>query len=160
MNDRRKILVFHRAVGFVHLSIPAAVEDRRGVVYGGVVADAPVDADRWSEELAIWSCEAAAVGVEDPACEAIAGIGDGDVLVDEWYGFHDNPRPHVNVVATVDETTYDAYLGEMGDDHPIVWWREFAGGRSVYNAMGHSAAMWQNEQFLATIVGGISLACR
>ena len=105
------------------------------------------------------SCEAATIHVEDPDCPAIAGIRDGDVLVDEWYGFHDNPRPHVRVVATVDESTYEPSLGAMGDDHPIVWWR-FGGGRSVYNALGHCAGMWQNEQFLASIAGGIRLACR
>ena len=143
-----------------HIYSDDRVDDRPGVTYAGAGADAPAGADRWSDAFAVWSCEAATVHVEDPACEAIAGITDGDVLVDEWYGFHDNPRPVVNVVATVDESTYEPYMGEMGDDHPIVWWREFAGGRSVYNAMGHSAAMWQNEQFLAAIAGGIRLACR
>jgi hypothetical protein len=24
-------------------------------------------------------------------------------------------------------STHDPYLGEMGEDHPIVWWREFGG---------------------------------
>ena len=80
------------------------------------------------------------------------------MLVDEWYGFHENPRPYVDVVATVDESTYDAYLGTMGADHPIVWWREYSGGRSVYNSMGHSSAKWRDPQFLSTVVGGIRLA--
>jgi cytochrome c len=141
-----------------HVYSDDPVADRPGVTYGGAIADAPADADRWSDALAVWSCEPASVCVEDPQCSAISGVRDGDVLVDEWYGFHDNPRPVVNVVATVDESTYEPYMGTMGDDHPIVWWRDFGGGRSVYNAMGHSEAMWSNEQFLATIVGGIALA--
>ena len=134
------------------------VVQRPRITYGGPYADAPPDADRWDDAIAMWSCEPAVVHVEDQECPAIDGIADGDVLVDEWYGFHDNPRPRVNVVATVDESTYEPHLGEMGEDHPIVWWREFGGGRSVYNSMGHSAAMWRNEQFLSTIVGGIDLA--
>ena len=134
------------------------IPERRGVVHAGPVADAPVDADHWSDGLAVMSCEAATVRVEDPACPAIRGIVDGDVLVDEWYGFHDNPRPRVHVVATVDESTYEAHLGEMGADHPIVWWREFGGGRSVYNSMGHSVAAWSDPKFLATVLGGIDLA--
>lgn len=134
------------------------VEDRPGARWAGPLAEAPTDADRWGDELAVWSCEPATVHVEDPGCAAIDGIFDGDVLVDEWYGFHENPRPHVDVVATVDEATYDAYLGAMGDDHPIVWWREYGGGRSVYNSMGHSSAMWRDPQFLSTVVGGIRLA--
>jgi type 1 glutamine amidotransferase len=134
------------------------VPERPGLEYGGPVDDAPADADRWSDELAVMSCEAAIVHVEDPSCPAIRGIGHGDVLVDEWYGFHENPRPHVNVVATVDESTYQPYLGEMGIDHPIVWWREFGGGRSVYNSMGHAVAAWSDPKFLCTVLGGIDLA--
>lgn len=134
------------------------VVERPGVVHAGPLVDAPPDADRWGDRLAVMSCEEATVHVEDPGCPAIRGVSDGDVLVDEWYGFHDNPRPWVNVVATVDEFTYEPDLGQMGDDHPIVWWREFGGGRSVYNSMGHSASMWQDPQFLSTIVGGIALA--
>lgn len=136
------------------------VPQRPGVAYGGPFADAPRDADRWSDALAVWSCEPATVHVEDSGCPAIGTIADGDELVDEWYGFHDNPRALVNVVATVDESTYQPYLGEMGADHPIVWWREFSGGRSVYNSMGHSAAMWGNERFLSSVLGGIDLAAR
>jgi type 1 glutamine amidotransferase len=134
------------------------VADRRGARWAGPFADSPPDADRWSDELAVWSCEPATVRVEEPGCPAIDGVADGDVLIDEWYGFHENPRPHVRVVATVDESTYDAYLGEMGDDHPIVWWREYGGGRSVYNSMGHSVATWNDPRFRATVVGGILLA--
>lgn len=134
------------------------VPDRPGVTHGGPVADAPPDADRWSDAVAVMSCEPATVRVEQPCCPAIAGINDGDVLVDEWYGFHDNPRPRVEVVATVDESTYEPYMGEMGEDHPIVWWRDVAGGRSVYNSMGHSIATWSEPRFLSSIVGGIELA--
>ena len=135
-----------------------AVPERPGVVYGGHRASAPPDADLWSDELAVMSCESAIVRVEDADCPAIGAIVDGDTMVDEWYGFHENPRPRVNVVATVDESTYEPYLGEMGDDHPTVWWREFGGGRSVYNSMGHSVAMWDDERFLSSVLGGIDLA--
>lgn len=134
------------------------VPERPGVVYAGRLGEAPPDADRWGDARAVMSCEAATVHVEDPACSAIGAIGDGEVLVDEWYGFHDNPRPWVNVVATVDESTYEPYLGAMGDDHPIVWWREFGGGRSVYNSMGHAAVTWQDRRFLSSVLGGIDLA--
>lgn len=132
--------------------------ERPGVLYGGPIDAAPADADRWSDSLAVMSCEPATVRVEDPGCPAIRGITDGAVLVDEWYGFHDNPRPRVHVVATVDESTYVPYLGAMGDDHPIVWWHEYGGGRSVYNSMGHSIASWSDPRFLASVLGGIDLA--
>lgn len=134
------------------------IEDRLGITHAGSLADAPQDAEWIGTEIALTGWEAATVRVEDPQCAAIAGIVDGDTIVDEWYGFHQNPRPHVNVVATVDESTYEPYMGEMGEDHPIVWWREFSGGRTVYNAMGHSSATWSDERFLRTVAGGIDLA--
>ena len=134
------------------------VPERPGVVRGGSRSEAPPDADQWSDALAVMSCEAATIHVEDADCPAIRGVRDGDVLVDEWYGFHDNPRPRVNVVATVDESTYEPHLGEMGADHPIVWWHEFGGGRSVYNSLGHSCAAWSDPTFLGTVLGGIDLA--
>ena len=59
------------------------VEDRPGVRWAGPLAEAPADADRWGDALAIWSCEPATVRVEDPGCAAIDGVCDGDVLVDE-----------------------------------------------------------------------------
>jgi cytochrome c len=134
------------------------IDERPGIIQAGPLADAPADAEWIGTEIALTGWEAAIVHVEDPGCAAISGIVDGDTIVDEWYGFHENPRPLVNVVATVDEATYEPYLGEMGDDHPIVWWREFGGGRTVYNAMGHSVATWRDERFLRTIAGGIDLA--
>ena len=111
-----------------------------------------------SDALAVLSCEPATVHVEDAECPALGTIADGDTMVDEWYGFHENPRPRVNVIATVDESTYEPCLGEMGADHPIVWWHEFGGGRSVYNSLGHSVAMWNDERFLSSVLGGIDLA--
>lgn len=124
----------------------------------GPFADAPPDAEVLGPGLAMISWEPAVIRVESPSCAAARGLTDGETRADEWYGFDRNPRPHVHVVATVDESTYAPHRGAMGDDHPIVWWREFAGGRSVYNAMGHAAATWRDASFLASIAGAIELA--
>lgn len=124
----------------------------------GPFAEAPADAELLGPGLAMRSWEPAVIGVEDAACPAARGLTDGETRSDEWYGFDENPRAHVHVVATVDESTYAPHRGTMGADHPIVWWREFAGGRSVYNAMGHAAATWQDESFLQSVLGGIELA--
>lgn len=87
-----------------------------------------------------------------------AEVFDRGVRDDEWYGFDENPRPRVHVLATVDEHTYEPFSGAMGPDHPIVWSREFDGGRTAYNAMGHRAATWRDDGFLASVLGGIELA--
>ncbi len=124
----------------------------------GSLNEAPSTAELVSARCALLTGEDAVVHLEDPQCPAIGGIVDGEVRFDEWYGFDPNPRPWVKVIATVDESTYEPHTGAMGPDHPIVWWREFGGGRSVYNAMGHSAHTWRDPGFLSAVLGGITLA--
>lgn len=71
---------------------------------------------------------------------------------DEWYDFTANPRPHVRVLASIDETTYAG--GTMGD-HPILWSQEFEGGRSWYNGMGHTKETYSEKPFLDSLAEGI-----
>jgi type 1 glutamine amidotransferase len=83
------------------------------------------------------------------------------VRIDEWYGFRENPRPNVHVLASLDESSYDPFRGDMGPgaaDHPIAWCQKFEGGRSVYTGMGHPAAAWSDSKFLRHILGAIEMA--
>jgi type 1 glutamine amidotransferase len=76
---------------------------------------------------------------------------------DEWYNFRTNPRDNgVTVLATLDETTYMG--GQMGDDHPIMWYHEFDGGRSWYTAMGHTRESYTEPLFVECLLGGILYA--
>ena len=129
-----------------------------GVTNGGALDLAPPDAEWMGDSLAMTSWEEAVLTVEDPASPAARGLMDGATYAEEWYGFDENPRPWVQVVATVDESTYAPFMGRMGDDHPVIWWHEFDGGRSVYNSMGHAKARWCEPWFLESILGGIELA--
>jgi type 1 glutamine amidotransferase len=72
---------------------------------------------------------------------------------DEWYNFHSNPREKAQVLMTVDETSYRG--GSMGDDHPVVWCREFDGGRSFYTALGHFDEAFADERFMGQVLRGI-----
>jgi type 1 glutamine amidotransferase len=76
-------------------------------------------------------------------------------LTDEWYNFQNNPRPHVTVLVTIDETSYDPGVNAMGNDHPISWYHEFDGGRSWYTAMGHRSETFNDEGFSQHLLGGI-----
>lgn len=129
-----------------------------GHVHEGPFAEAPADAEPVGPGVAMTSCEPATVHVEDPTSPAIGGIADGDVRADEWYGFDDNPRSRVHVVATVDESTYSPAAGEMGADHPIVWWHRVGSGVAVYNSLGHAAATWRDPAFLSGVRGAIEMA--
>jgi len=75
---------------------------------------------------------------------------------DEWYDFRANPRSSVDVLLTVDESTYAG--GHMGADHPIAWSHSYGGGRSFYTALGHTDASWEEQAFLDHLAGGINWA--
>ena len=88
---------------------------------------------------------------------------------DEWYVFYDSPRENnVNILYTLDETglDWDGRLGPffkdktfgMGDDHPIVWYKDVGQGRSFYTAMGHDRNAWTNDTHKSILEQGISWA--
>ena len=77
---------------------------------------------------------------------------------EEWYNFRANPRAVVDVVMTVDESTYDPGTGAMGADHPIAWAHDFQGGRAFYTALGHRPDTFQDVRFKEQIRGAIKWA--
>jgi cytochrome c len=132
-----------------------------GIVYEGPLARAPADAERFGSSVATKTWEPARVVVEEPSSPPLVGWGRNRIRADEWYGFLDNPRGRVHVLASLDEGSYTAAAGDMGPgaaDHPIVWCHRFEGGRSVYTAMGHPTGVWSERKFLRHIVGGIRMA--
>ena len=72
---------------------------------------------------------------------------------EEWYNFQSNPRSSVNVLVTVDESSYSG--GNMGDDHPIAWNHEVGSGRAWYTALGHHPSTYDDEDFREHVLGGI-----
>ncbi len=73
----------------------------------------------------------------------------------EWYNFK-NISSHINVLMTLDETTYSGGLN--GENHPISWFHEFEGGRIFYTGLGHTKESYSDEMFLKHILGGIFYA--
>lgn len=78
------------------------------------------------------------------------------VVTDELYNYRRNPRPHVEVVATVDEAAYAG--GTMGDDHPIAWCHARLGGRAWYTGLGHDAVIYADPTFRAHLLRGLRYA--
>jgi type 1 glutamine amidotransferase len=76
---------------------------------------------------------------------------------DEWYNYDANPRGSVEVLATVDESTYEG--GTMVEDHPIVWKHQYDGGRAWYTGGGHTKESFTSEpRFMEHLLGGIEWA--
>src|SRR5690606_14792145 len=74
---------------------------------------------------------------------------------DEWYNFK-KLNPDNNVLVTIDESSYEG--GKNGENHPMVWYREYDGGRSFYTALGHSSESFKDPLHLKLILGGIQYA--
>jgi cytochrome c len=131
-----------------------------GTIYEGPAWQAPPEAEPfWIYRIITW--EPALVVVEDVNSPATRGWGRSVTRSDEWYGFLTNPRPSVHVLASLDESSYEPWTGDMGlgaADHPILWCQRYQGGRSVYNAMGHPAAAWSDPKFLESVLGSINMA--
>jgi cytochrome c len=100
----------------------------------------------------------ATVTVEDADHPSTADLPEQWVRTDEWYNYRENPRQHVRVLATLDESSYDAGSGGMGEDHPIAWCHENSGGRAWYTGGGHTAESFAEPEFLAHLAGGIRYA--
>ena len=76
-------------------------------------------------------------------------------LFDELYNYKDI-NPEIKVLATLDESTYKG--GKNGENHPIVWYHDFDGGRAFYTGLGHTKESYSDPLFLKHIWGGINYA--
>ncbi|GAA2648066.1 ThuA domain-containing protein [Streptomyces vastus] len=96
--------------------------------------------------------------VEDREHPATRHLPSAWEFTDEWYDFRASPRGSVRVLASADESSYNG--GGMGDDHPLVWCREQGAGRVFYTGLGHAAEAYENPDFRAHLLGGITWAAR
>lgn len=74
---------------------------------------------------------------------------------DEWYNYKDI-NPDLKVLAKLDEKSYEG--GENGDNHPIIWYHEYDGGRAFYTGGGHTDESFAEPLFLRHLLGGIRYA--
>jgi type 1 glutamine amidotransferase len=66
---------------------------------------------------------------------------------EEWYTYDRSPRPHVKVIAHVDEKSYRPKSTVTMGDHPVIWTNENISARNVYIFMGHSPTLFNNTAF-------------
>jgi type 1 glutamine amidotransferase len=103
----------------------------------------------------------AQLDVEQAAHDATSHLAARFAMTDEWYNFRANPRPAVNVLLRLDESSYAPGPDAMGSDHPIAWYHEFDGGRAWYTGIGHRPELYAaggDPAFLEHLLGGIRWA--
>ncbi|MBS1876885.1 MAG: ThuA domain-containing protein [Acidobacteria bacterium] len=67
---------------------------------------------------------------------------------EEWYTWSKSPRPEVDVLATVDESSYvPETRTKMGGDHPVIWSNPHYAARNVYIFMGHDEGLFMSPEF-------------
>lgn len=85
------------------------------------------------------------VTLEDTTHPVVKGVPrQFTIQKEEWYTWNRSPRPHVQVLASVDERSYvPASTITMGD-HPVIWSNPHVRARNVYIFMGHGADLFDN----------------
>ncbi len=82
------------------------------------------------------------------------------LLADEWYTFDKSTRPNVQVLANVDESSYQPQTDIKMGDHPAVWVNEKKKARNVYFLMGHSNKLFESEGLKTMFANAIRWAGR
>jgi len=77
---------------------------------------------------------------------------------EEWYVYDKSPRPNVNVLASVDESTYTPDSAIKMGDHPVIWSNERVKARNLYIFMGHHPDLFQNSAFTTIVHNAIDWA--
>jgi type 1 glutamine amidotransferase len=142
-------------------ALEAFVRDGGGFVGVHSASDTEYDWPFYGELVGAYfashpAVQPATVRVERPAHPAAAGLPSSWRRTDEWYDFRARPLAPVDVVLSVDESTYTG--GAMGPDHPIAWGRAIGRGRSFYTALGHTDESYAEPAFLAHLAGAIRWA--
>lgn len=97
------------------------------------------------------------VAVEMPDHPVMKGVPASFVLPDdEWYTYDVSPRPNVEVLASVDESTYNPASEIKMGDHPVVWVNPSKKSRNVYFQFGHSPKLFDCPEFVRMFDNAIS----
>ncbi|MBA0052223.1 DUF1080 domain-containing protein [Streptomyces sp. AJS327] len=137
------------------------VSDGGGFVGVHAAADTEYDWPWYGELVGAYfaahpAVQPATATVEDHAHPATAHLGPLWRRTDEWYDYRSSVRDRARVLASLDEDSYTG--GTMGEDHPIAWCQEYAGGRSFYTGGGHTGESFAEEDFRTHLLGGVRYA--
>lgn len=103
----------------------------------------------------------ATVHVENRKHPVMQNVPDSFVIEkDEWYTYDKSPRPHVKVLASVDESSYKPASTITMGDHPVVWSNPKVKARNVYIFMGHAPELFNNIAYTTMFRNAIFWAAK
>ena len=79
---------------------------------------------------------------------------------EEWYTYSRSPRPNVQVLASVDESSYTTDTKIKMGDHPVAWTNKNVRARNVYIFMGHSPELLKNSAYKTLFKNSIFWAAK
>ncbi|MBF4487530.1 ThuA domain-containing protein [Flavobacterium sp. CSZ] len=98
----------------------------------------------------------AKVNIEDSLHPITKGVPSNFfVNTEEWYTYNKSPRSNVQVIGSVDESTYEPDSKIKMGDHPVIWTNNHFKSRNVYIFMGHSPELFQNEAYTTLLRNSI-----
>ncbi|GHT28597.1 hypothetical protein FACS189432_06760 [Bacteroidia bacterium] len=94
--------------------------------------------------------------VEKPTHPVMRDVSASFVIPDdEFYTYDKSPRPNVEVLANVDEWSYQPASDIKMGDHPIVWSNPRKAARNVYFQIGHSPKLFRTPDFVTMLTNAI-----
>lgn len=88
------------------------------------------------------------VNAEDPKHPVMRNVPSSFIIEkEEWYTYSKSPRANVQVLASVDESSYTPDTRIKMGDHPVVWTNKNVAARNVYIFMGHSPDLLKNQAY-------------
>ena len=99
------------------------------------------------------------VHVEAAAHPVFAGLpATFTIENDEWYTYDRSPRSNVQVLAAVDENSYDPPRTVTMGDHPVIWSNPHYRARNVYFQFGHKKELFDSPTFTRLFLNAIRWA--
>jgi uncharacterized protein len=104
---------------------------------------------------------AATVKVENSKHPVMKGVpASFQVQKEEWYIYDKSPRPNVDVIANVDESTYSPDSKIKMGDHPVIWSNPRKKAKNVYIFMGHSPVLFESAVYKTIFKNAILWAAK
>lgn len=90
----------------------------------------------------------AEVHIENKSHPVVKNLPDTFLISkEEFYTYDKSPRANVQVIASVDESSYKPDSDIKMGDHPVVWTNNHVAARNLYIFMGHSPELFQNKAY-------------